>query len=171
MNNHIENKENQWNNIEKKNSNWFREKRESIKNFLEWKKDAEEIQVEEETSRKTENLKDSAIDSTLDNLNLDMQEWLELKDTDDETKKELNQFFEKWKEKFKDDVQTPEGQELSQKLLQSDRFKNRSTETVQQIAKSATKIENEIKDWQKEKNPVAKSLLKFADWIMSTEKQ
>ena len=170
MNNHIENKDIQWNNIEKKNSNWFREKRESIKNFLEWKKNVDKLKVEEETSRQKENLKDSAIDSTLDNLNLDMQEWLELKDADDETKKELNQFFEKWKKEFKDDVQTPEDQELSQKLLQSDRFKNRSTETVQQIAKSATNIENEIKDWPKEKNPVAKSLLKIVDWIMSTEK-
>lgn len=170
MNNHIENKDIQWNNIEKKNGNWFREKWESIKNFLEWKKNIDKIQVEEETSRQKENLKDSAIDSTLDNLNLDMQEWLELKDADDETKKELNQFFEKWKKEFKDDVQTLEDQELSQKLLQSDRFKNRSTETVQQIAKSATNIENEIKDWPKEKNPVAKSLLKIVDWIMSTEK-
>ena len=170
MNNFENNKENQWNNIEKKNSNWFKEKWESIKNFLEWKKDIDEIQVEEETSRKTESLKDSAIDSTLDNLNLDMQEGLELKDTDDETKKELNQFFEKWKEELKDDAQTLEEQELSQKLLQSERFKSRSPETVQQIAKSATKIENEIKDWQKEKNPVAKSLLKIVDWIMGTEK-
>ena len=170
MNNHIENKDIQWNNIEKKNSNWFREKRESIKNFLEWKKNVDKLKVEEETSRQKENLKDSAIDSTLDNLNLDMQEWLELKDADDETKKELNQFFEKWKKEFKDDVQTPEDQELSQKLLQSDRFKNRSTETVQQIAKSATNIENEIKDWPKEKNPVARSLLKIVDWIMWTEK-
>ena len=167
----IENKKNiQWENIEKKNNNWFRETWESVKSFLEWKKDVDEIQIEEETSRKTENLKDSAIDSTLDNLNLDMQEGLELKDTGDETKKELNQFFEKWKEELKDDVQTPEEQEPSQKLLQSDRFKNRSAETVQQIAKSPTKIENEIKDWQKEKNPVAKSLLKIVDWIMSTEK-
>ena len=170
MNNFENNKENQWNNIEKKNSNWFREKRESIKNFLEWKKNVDKLKVEEETSSKTENLKDSAIDSTLDNLNLDMQEWLELQNSDDKTKEELNKFFEKWKKEFKDDVQTPEEQELSQKLLQSDRFKNRSTETVQQIAKSATKIENEIKDWQKEKNPVARSLLKIVDWIMSTEK-
>jgi len=171
MVNNIENNKNiQWENVERKNTNWFREKWESVKNFLKWKKDAEEIQVKEEISRKTENLKDSTINSTLDNLNLDMQEGLELKDSDDEIKKELNQFFEKWKEELKDNVHTPEEQELSQKLLQSDRFKNRSAEIVQQIAKSATKIENEIKDWQKEKNPVAKSLLKIVDWIMGTEK-
>lgn len=170
MNNHIENKDIQWNNIEKNDKNWFREKRESIKNFLEWKKNIDKIQVEEETSRKAENLKDSAIDSTLDNLNLDMQEWLELQDSDDETKEELNKFFEKWKKELKDDIDTTEEKELSVKLLQSGRFKNRSPETVQQIAKSATNIEKEIKDWPKEKNPVARSLLKIVDWIMSTEK-
>lgn len=170
MNNHIENKDIQWNNIEKKNSNWFREKRESIKNFLEWKKNIDKIQVEEETSRKAENLKDSAIDSTLDNLNLDMQEWLELQDSDDETKEELNKFFEKWKKELKDDIDTTEEKELSVKLLQSSRFKNRSPETVQQIAKSAIKIESEIINWKQEKNPVARSLLKIVNWIMWTEK-
>ena len=170
MNNHIENTENQWNNIEKKNSNWFREKWESVKNFLKWKKDAEEIQAEEETSRKTENLKDSAIDSTLDNLNLDMQEGLELKDSDDKTKEELNQFFEAWKQELKNDIEQPWEAELRERLFKSKRFGKRSPEVVTQIAKSATKIENEIKDWQKEKNPVARSLLKIVDWIMSTEK-
>lgn len=170
MNNFENNRENQWNNIEKKNTNWFKEKWESIKNFLEWKKDVDELKVKEETSNKAENLKDSAIDSTLDNLNLDMQEGLELKDSDDETKEELEHFFEKWKEELKDTIDTPEEKELSEKLLQSDRFKNRSPETVQQIAKSATKIETEIKNWQTEKNPVAKSLLKIVNWIMGTEK-
>ena len=170
MNNHIENKDIQWNNIEKNDKNWFREKRESIKNFLEWKKNIDKIWVEEETSRKAENLKDSAIDSTLDNLNLDMQEWLELQDSDDETKEELNKFFEKWKKELKHDIDTTEEKELSVNLLQSGRFKNRSPETVQQIAKSATKIESEIKNWKQEKNPVARSLLKIVDWIMGTEK-
>ena len=99
-----------------------------------------------------------------------MQEWLELQDSDDETKEELNKFFEKWKKELKDDIDTTEEKELSVKLLQSGRFKNRSPETVQQIAKSATNIENEIKDWPKEKNPVARSLLKIVDWIMWTEK-
>lgn len=149
MNNNIENSKNtQWENIEKKNSNWFREKWESMKNFLEWKKVAEKIQVKEVISMKTENLKDSAIGSTLDNLNLDMQEGLELKDSDDETKEKLEHFFEKWKEELKDNIDTPEEKELSEKLLQSNRFKNRSPEAVQQIAKSATNVENEIKEWK-----------------------
>jgi hypothetical protein len=35
---------------------------------------------------------------------------------------------------------------LFQHLLEDNRFKNRSPEAVQQIAKSATNVENEIKE-------------------------
>lgn len=170
MNNHIENKDIQWNNIEKKSSNWFRDKWESVKNFLEWKKDADEIQVEEETGRKAENLKDSAIDSTLDNLNLDMQEGLELKDSDDKTKEELNQFFEAWKQELKNDIEQPWEAELRERLFKSKRFGNRSPEIVTQIAKSATKIKNEIENFEREPNFVAKWLLNVVRHIMKTEK-
>ena len=169
MNNYIENnRENkniQWESIEKKNTNWFKEKWESIKNFLEWKKNVDEIKLNEETSEKTEELKDTTIDSTLDNLNLDMQEWVELKDSDNKTREELDKFFEKWKER-----NPTEEKKDFQNLLKNDRFKNRSKEVVQQIGKSATNVENEIKNWDKEKNPVARSLLKFVNRIMGTEK-
>ena len=147
MNNFENNKENQWNNIEKKNSNWFREKRESIKNFLEWKKNVDKLKVEEETSRKAENLKDSAIDSTLDIFQLDMQERLEVQDSQTEIKKELNDTFYEWKWK-KDSKETIKEKDLYQHLLEDDRFKDRSPEAVQQIARSATNVENEIKQWK-----------------------
>lgn len=167
----IENKKNiQWENFERESTNWFREKRESVKNFLKWKKNAEEIQVEEDTSRKTENLKDSAIDSTLDNLNLDMQEWLELKNSDDKTKEELNQFFEAWKQELKNDIEQPWEAELRDRLFKSKRFGKRSPETVIQIAKSATKIKNEIENFEKEPNLIAKWLLNVVKHIMETEK-
>ena len=168
MNNFENNKENQWNNIEKKNTNWFREKRESIKNFLEWKKYAEEITVKRKTGQETENLKDFAIDSTLDNLQLNMQEWLELSNADNETKEELNHIFEEWKENKKEIMQD---EELPKKLEKyNKKFPGRSPEVVQKIVNSATEIETEIKNWQTEKNPVAKSLLKIVNWIMGTEK-
>lgn len=170
MNNHIENKDIQWNNIEKNDKNWFREIRESIKNFLEWKKNIDKIQVEEETSRKAENLKDSAIDSTLDNLNLDMQEGLELKDSDDKTKEELNQFFKAWKQELKNDIEQPWEADLRERLFKSKRFGKRSPEIVTQIAKSATKIENEIQNREKEPNLVARWLLNIVKHIMWTEK-
>jgi len=144
MNKFENNKENQWNNIEKKNINWW----ESLKNFLQWRKNTEEWHIREVANKQEENLRKSTIDSTLDNLNLDMQEGLELKDSDDEIKEKLEHFFEKWKEELKDNIDTPEEKELSEKLLQSNRFKNRSPEAVQQIAKSATNVENEIKEWK-----------------------
>ena len=141
--NHFENKENQWNNIEKKNSNWW----ESLKNFLKWKKSAEELHISEKANKQEEELKKSAIDSTLDNLNLDMQERLELQDSQTEIKKELDDVFHEWRWK-KDSKETVKEKDLFQHLLEDNRFKNRSSEAVQQIAKSATNVENEIKEWK-----------------------
>ena len=171
MNKNIENSKNaQWENIEKKNSNWFKEKWEWIKNFLEWKKNVDKIKVEEETSAKAKKLERAAVDSTLDNLNLDMQEGLELKESDNETKKKLNQFFEEWKEELKNDIEQPWEVELRKQLFKSKRFGKRSPEIVIQIAKSATKIKNEIDNWEKEPNLVAKWLLNIVKHIMWTEK-
>ena len=170
MNNFENSKDIHRNNIEKKNWNWLKEKWESIKTFLEWKKDVDEIRLKEETSERTEKLKDSTIDSTLDSLNLEMQEWLELSNSDIETKDELNQFFEKGKNEFKDEKAIPQEKELSQQLLKNNKFKNRSPEAVREIAHSDTKLENEIKNWKQEKNPVAKSLLRVVDRIIWTEK-
>ena len=143
MNKFENNRENQWNNIEKKNSNWW----ESLKNFLKWKKSAEELQISEKTNKQEEELKNSAIDSTLDNLNLDMQERLELQDSQTEIKKELDDVFYEWRWK-KDSKETVKEKDLFQHLLEDNRFKNRSPEAVQQIAKSATNVENEIKEWK-----------------------
>lgn len=158
--NHFENnKENQWNNIEKKNTNWW----ESLKKFLQWRKNAEEWEIREEASKQEENLKDSAIDSTLDNLNLDMQERLELQDSQIEIKKELDDVFYEWRWK-KDSKETVKEKDLFQHLLEDDRFKNRSPEAIQEIAKSATNVENGIKEWKWMFYEIARK-------IMNTEKK
>ena len=155
MNNNIENsKNNQWENIEKKSNNWFREKWESIKNFLEWEKNI----VKRETSETTDTLKDSAIDSQLQ----DLEKNQEIQDYRIDTKKELDEFLIEWRWK-KDSKDVLREKELAQELLNNDRFKNRSPETVQEIAKSAIKVENEIKQWQ--------SVFSKMAWkIMDTEK-
>ncbi|MBO4516778.1 hypothetical protein J5751_05115 [bacterium] len=44
-----------------------------------------------------------------------------------------------------------------------ERFQNRSPEVVEQISTSAAKIEDEIKNWKKEENPIARFLLKMAN--------
>ena len=163
------NKENQWNNIEKKETNWFKEKWESIKNFLEWKKDADELKIQEETDNNVENLKDSAIDSTLDNLQINMQEWLELSNADNETKEELNYIFEEWKKNKKEIMQD---KELPKKLEQyNKKFPGRSPEIVQQIVNSADRIQTEIKNWRQQSNPIARALLWIVNLIIDTEKK
>ncbi len=165
----IENNINNWSNLEKKNWNWFQEKRESIKNFLEWRKKIDETKMKEEITEKSEKLKNSTIDSTLDNLQLDTQKRLELQDSQTEIKKELDDVLFEWSRK-KDSKETVKEKELFERLLKENKFKTRSPEAIQQIANSATKIESEIKNWKQETNPVARSLLKIVNWIMSTEK-
>lgn len=171
MDKNIDNNKNmQWKNIEKNDSNWFKRQWESVKGFFGIQKSIDELGVKEEIISKTEKIKDTTIDSTLDNLNLDMQEWLNLKESDSETKEELNQFFKAWKEELKNDIEQPWEAKLREKLFESNRFGKRSPEIVTQIAKSATKIENEIQNWEKEPNLIAKWLLNVVDRIMKTEK-
>ena len=130
---------------------------------MQWRKNAEEWEIREEASKQEENLKDSAIDSTLDNLNLDMQERLELQDSQIEIKKELDDVFYEWRWK-KDSKETVKEKDLFQHLLEDDRFKNRSPEAIQEIAKSATNVENGIKEWKWMFYEIARK-------IMNTEKK
>lgn len=153
---------NNWFNLESKDSNWLKRQWESIRNFLEWKQKADKIKVEEEVSENSEKLKQSAVDSTLENLNLDMEKWSEISDSEIEIKGELDQILHKWK---KDIKQVPTHKEMSQRIING-----RSPEVSQQISNSATKVEDEIKNWENEENPIARSLLKMANWLMNTEK-
>ena len=153
------NKDIQWENIEKKDSNWLKRWRESFKSFLEWKKN----DVIWNSSKKSEWLKDLVVDSSL----LDLAEWSELSDSEDKTKEELNQFFDKW-EKDKGNESNKE-KFLQQVPYDVARFEGRSQDAVQEIQNSAMKLENEIKNWNQEENPVAEALLRVVDSIMDTE--
>ena len=118
----------------------------------------------------TDKLKKNAVDSALDNLQANIEKWLNIDETDNETKQELVDFFNEWKNEL-EFIDTKEEEKLVEKLTSSGKFtKDREPEIVAKIVESADKIENEIKDWQKEKNPVARSLLKIVNWIMWTEK-
>jgi len=153
------NKDIQWENIEKKDSNWLKRWRESFKSFLEWKKN----DVIWNSSKKSEWLKDLVVDSSL----LDLAEWSELSDSEDKTKEELTQFFDKW-EKDKGNESNKE-KFLQQVPYDVARFEGRSQDAVQEIQNSAMKLENEIKNWNQEENPVAEALLRVVDSIMDTE--
>ena len=153
---------NNWVSIENRDSNWFKRQWESIKNFLEWKQKLDKLKVEEEASESSAKLKESAVDSTLENLNLDMEKWSEISDSEVEIKEQLDQILQKWK---KDTKQVLTHKEMSQRIING-----RSPEVSQQISNSATKVEDEIKNWENEENPIARSLLKMANWLMNTEK-
>gem|GEM_PF-1852686 len=51
-----------------------------------------------------------------------------------------------------------------------DRFAGRPEAVKESIQSSADKILDEIYNWEEEKNPVARSLLRIVNWIMKTEK-
>lgn len=121
------------------------------------------------TQKEAKNLGETIVDRELDNLHNKIELWLEKANVKDITKNELNDFFSEWKEKLNDDKHTFREWRLK-RLLKSDRFKKRSEHVVERIEESASTVENEIKNWQKEKNPVARSLLRIVNWIMWTEK-
>jgi hypothetical protein len=49
-------------------------------------------------------------------------------------------------------------------------IENRDKQVVEWIKQSSKNIEDDIKNWDKEQNPVARSLLNIANKIMGTEK-
>ena len=159
------NKENQWNNIEKKETNWFKEKWESIKNFLEWKKNIDEIKITEKATEMTDILKDSSIDSQLH----DLEKRQEIQDSKIDTKKELDDLLTEWRW-MKDSKEILREKELAQELLNNDRFKNRSQGVKEEITRSANNVLTDIENYDKEQNPVARSLLWIVHKIMNTEK-
>lgn len=150
---------NSWYNAENEDKNWFHRQWESVRSFFEWNKS----DVIWNSGAKSEWLKDLVVDSSL----LDMEKWSELSDSEIDTKEQLDQFFEKWKKNKKDLLNQ---KELSQQVIHnSEKFQWRSSEAVHEIENAAMAVENDIKNWGKEENPIARILLKTANWIMDTE--
>lgn len=144
----------------KGNENWHN---------LEWAKNFEESIEAWKTQKETKDLGEGIVDRELDDLHNKIELWLEKANVKDITKDELNNFFSEWKEKINDDKHTFREWRLK-RLLKSDRFKERSEHVVERIEESAGTVENEIKNWRDQKNPVARSLLRIVRWIMWTEK-
>ena len=169
MNNYFENnKENkniQWESAENRSGNWFKEKWEAVKDFLQWRKNAEVSDIREKTSTQEESLRDSAIDSRLQ----DLEKQQDIQDSQIDTKKELDDLLIEWMWK-KDSKDVLREKELAQKLLNNDRFKNRSQDVREEIAYSADNVSQDIENYDKEQNPIARSLLWIVNKIMKTEK-
>lgn len=152
-------------NLESKN-NKFKDWLNSLKDSILWK-NKEKEQIQNETWNASESLKSNVINSALDNLNLNIQKWLDLHDADDNTKAELNEFFKEWKKEFSDNNETHDEKKF---VHEYKKIESRPAAVQRWIENSVEKIENEISNWKQEKNPVARSLLRIVNRIMETEK-
>ncbi len=105
-------------------------------------------------------IEDTLLDSALESSSI----W---ESNDQITKGQIDKFFEKWKEEFYDDKKTVVEDKFTQKYKN---IEDRSVDVAKWIENSADKIIDEIKNWEKEQNPVARSLLRFVNRIMKSEK-
>lgn len=80
---------------------------------------------------------------------------------------QVEELFESWKNEFNDSKNTVSEYKVGKKY---DKLKARGVDVKKWIKESANKIVNEINNWEQEKNPVARSLLKFVNRIMQSEK-
>ena len=92
------------------------------------------------------------------------EDWEKLKINEDLDK--IDKFFEQWKKEF-EKVDTSDEKEIIKKY---NTIRNRPVEVQKEIEKISNEVLDEIYNWKQEKNPVARSLLRIINWIMSSEK-
>lgn len=78
----------------------------------------------------------------------------------------IDDFFEKGKEEL-ENIDTKSEKKVLKKYK---KILNRKIDVQKEIINSWEFVLEEIRDWKKEKNPVAKSLLRITKWILKTEK-
>ena len=123
-------------------------------------KNKEEIDISKKSKINQEILQNEIINSTLNKLGEKTQINNSLENSE---KKEINEVVDDWKNK----TNTHDEKVTVKKY---ERLKDRPLSVSEEITKSVTSIEDEIKNWKTEKNPIARYLLKLADMIMHTEK-
>lgn len=153
--------EQNWNNNENKDKNWIQRQWESFKNLIDLKKN----KIEAETAFQSNELQKQAVDQALDDLQANVEKWLDIQESSDSAKTELEDFFKKWKEEYENNDNMANDFVNNYKTL-----KNRNKDIAQSIKNSANYVQLEIDSWDSEPNYVAKSLLRIVKWIMNTEK-
>lgn len=116
---------------------------ENLGNFS-WELENLKNLVKQEAINKKEYLEDSRINEDLD---------------------KIDNFFEEWKEEFKK-IDTEDEEKI---IKIYNKIKDRPVVVQKEIEKISNKVLDEIYNWKKEKNPVARSLLRIVSWIMKTE--
>ena len=147
-------------NIEKKNDNidnkWFRDKLKSLRDSILWKKDSVES-VSHESARKAELLKWSIIDTALWKLEMRTNETAESDEVTSETKAKLDQMMGNlWNKEVKHHT--------------TKYHIDRDKQVRKWIMESAQLIQDDYENRENEQDPFAKNLLRFANWIMKSEK-
>lgn len=157
---------------------WISDDLNSLKNEVDLQntEKSEEKNDSENVSESLNNLGNSLINSKLDELQSKVEDTLldsslennfMWESNDNITKWQIDEFFEKWKEEFNDDKKTIVENKFVKKYQN---LEDRNMDVAKWIESSADKISDEIKNWKEEKNPVARSLLRFVNWIMKSEK-
>jgi len=128
----------------------------NLRDSILWKKETVE-DVRWKTTEKSEILKWNVINSALENLSVSVDKHVESDEIQKETQNVLADIKNVWKEK-------------QHSHTRSYVIENRDKQVVEWIKQSSKNIEDDIKNWDKEPNPVARSLLNIANKIMGTEK-
>jgi len=156
--------ENSWDNSENLNEN--------LDNFSDELSDLEET-IRDVAWDKIEEREQKIVSDTsseLDSLNAEVNlDWLDKKDNKKSIDR-VSEFFWKWKEEFKKIDTFNEKKVVKKYWKTKNNLKYRPEKVKEAIEWSADEILDEIYNWRKEKNPVARSLLRIVNWIMKTEK-
>ena len=88
-------------------------------------------------------------------------------DGSEQIKDTVDDIFEKWIEELHDAKETSKEKRFVRKIKKVN-FDN--VEVKQEKQRSFDRVLSSITNWRNEKNPVAKVLLRMADWIIWTEK-
>ncbi|HKL43969.1 MAG TPA: hypothetical protein VJ892_01680 [Candidatus Absconditabacterales bacterium] len=82
----------------------------------------------------------------------------------------IDDFFAITDNKEKEELENIDTKSERKVLKKYKKILNRKIDVQKEIINSGEFVLEEIRDWKKEKNPVAKSLLRITKWILKTEK-
>jgi len=97
---------------------------------------------------------------------IEKEEAMEKNENPDDLLDKIDDFFDKWKEKF-DEIDPLEEKNIVEKYAN---ISDRNIDIQDAIKSSWNSVLDEIWDWKKEKNPVSRNLYRIANWILKTEK-
>ncbi len=126
--------------------------------------------LKKEVARNTiEDVERDDIKGDLDYLKKSILQKIDIENVDnkEQTIDDVDSVFKKWLEELTDKKETSKEKRAVRKIKKIN-FDN--VDVKQEKQKSFDRVLSSIINWRNEKNPVAKILLRMADWVLSTEK-